>query len=744
MLAEWRGLVVDASLAKQHILWSAAPYRPSSQFGNGSLSYAGGQWSRADPAYPAEESAAAGAIYAELTQLKADALTVETTTTTQQVDPAFLEPECGLGRLEDGVMTLLTGTQSATGERRALAAITKDPSGAPIRGIEIMGADLGGGFGGRDMSPHIFQLAFAALFAGKPVRLAYDRFEQFQAGLKRHGSAVHSLISVTADGHLDRALVHFVFEGGAEINLSNPVMQLGALHATSFYKFRQASVNGVVTRRAVPVVGSMRGFGIPQVNFNIETAVDKLAVLRLKSDPVGFRRDQVLRHDPDPVKADCDIAGTPLRFHVANAEVCERALAHPLWRDRAAARQAAARRGIYRGVGFAGCMQAYGTSGDPQFAAVQLERDGSVTIWSETVDMGQGARQTLAAVAKGLFHSAAQVRLGTAEPFAVFSAQMLDHARVNALPVPDNWGSRSSASASKTAFFHVHVLREAAAALLRFRMLPALRDLVGSVQDDAALIACWTERGFGVEGRVVTLAEIARAIDDAGKERLAIAHGFFANGWSRARFVEGTVEHRCFADAIGFARNDGSPPTLIAPLDMVFAEQKGPGKARISRSGYAAGGHLIAVEIDRQAGTILVTDAVAIVDAGEPIIAAIFDGQVEGGLQMGIAHALFEELPRESALDRYVNFDRYIMPRASDVGAIGLEQINVPLPPDGALNAQDAYIRHKGAGEITMTTVAAAIANAIAHALGHHGETAWPSRLPIRIANLHFVGAPGA
>ncbi|MBY9064950.1 molybdopterin-dependent oxidoreductase [Sphingomonas yunnanensis] len=741
ILDDWRTLEVDTSLARQHYLWSAAPYPASSQYSNGPLTFNAGAWSRADPTDPVKESATATAIYADLALLKPDQLCVETTTYTQQVDPAFLEPESGLARFKDGTLTILAGTQSASGERRALSAFVKP--GSDIKKVELWGADLGGGFGGRDMAPHLFQLAFAAIFAGKPVRLAYDRFEQFQAGLKRHGSAVHSLVSATKDGLLDRALMHIVFEGGAEINLSNPVMSLGSLHATSFYKFRQASVNGVVTRRAVPVVGSMRGFGIPQVNFNIETAVDKLAVLGLKDDPVAFRRRNILRHDPLPTSADNVLAGTPLKFHVANAEVCDLAARHPLWTGRDAARANAAKGGIYRGVGFAGCMQAYGTSADPQYAAVQLEFDGTVTVWSETVDMGQGARQSLAFVIEAAFHTRAQVQLGTAEPFAAFSALMLQNVQ-NVQNVPKKWGDRSSASASKTAFFHVHVVREALAALLRFRILPALRLITGSMLDDDAITAGWGEKGFVVGARTVALSEIAQHLEASGRERMVIAHGYFANGWSQARFVEGTVEHRSFADAIGFARDFLATPTLVDVFDRVFPDPAGPGKTPVPRSGYAAGAHLIAVEIDPTAGAIRVTDAVAFLDAGEPIIENVLDGQVEGGLQMGIAHALFEDLPRESGQDRYVNFDRYIMPRASDVSGIRLEQTRIPLPPGGALNANDAFIRHKGAGEVTMTTVAAAISNAVAHALGHHSADAWPNRLPIRYSDLKIARAPGA
>ncbi len=46
---------------------------------------------------------------------------------------------------------------------------------------------VGGGFGGRDHTPFLLYVALAAMFfPGRPVRLAHDRYQQFQAGIKRH------------------------------------------------------------------------------------------------------------------------------------------------------------------------------------------------------------------------------------------------------------------------------------------------------------------------------------------------------------------------------------------------------------------------------------------------------------------------------------------------------------------------------------------------------------------------------
>ena len=56
---------------------------------------------------------------------------------------------------------------------------------------------VGGGFGGRDHTPFVPYVALAAMFfPGHPVRLAHDRLQQFQGGIKRHAFKIRSRIGV--------------------------------------------------------------------------------------------------------------------------------------------------------------------------------------------------------------------------------------------------------------------------------------------------------------------------------------------------------------------------------------------------------------------------------------------------------------------------------------------------------------------------------------------------------------------
>ncbi|BBY46628.1 oxidoreductase (plasmid) [Mycolicibacterium arabiense] len=721
-LTQWRNLRCDNGPNETHYLLDVD--RDYSQWTRGQLTLANGKFQRGQRPDPDADR-----MFQEMSA-DGDGRAVQTTTYTQTIDPAFLEPEAGLGWLDPATATLnlVLGTQSPYSDVTEVRAVL-GASNPRIRDIRITAKDMGGGFGGRDKSPFTLYLAVAAAFAGSPVRLAFDRREQFQGGLKRHASAVHSHIRAAADGTLDSIRTFTVLRGGPETNLNGAVLSLAALHATGPYRVRRAGSHAVVVQRPIPTVGSMRGFGIPQVAFNVETAIDRLAVLELGEDPIAFRSRNVLRSGTDR-----DLAGTPLRFHLPTAEICDAAHAHELWQGRHDLRCG---EGVYRGVGFACCMEAYGTSSDSVYCAVRVTADGGIEVWSQTLDMGQGARQSLELVATEELGRPARADLGITGWFEKFAGHLATHHAHD--PTFKNWSLvHGASSASKTAFFHVHALREACRALLRLRLLPAARVILGEPDlADEELLSYWRNGEVQLPGRPsVPLADLAAHVHQSNAEPGVMVHGYFNNGWSSARFTVDGHTLDLWVDGLAFIREPGDDMTILAPQGDIRMPPLAPGGSKIPRSVYASGAHLIGVTVDTRRGAITVTDAVTFLDAGDVIARPVVDGQVEGGLAMGIAHTLFEELPPETGAGPFANFDRYRLPRWNDLRAITRQTVPVELGPDGILGPDQPNVRHKGIGEVTMTTVAPAIANAVAHALGHVDARCWPTRTPIRVADL--------
>jgi 2-furoyl-CoA dehydrogenase large subunit len=117
------------------------------------------------------------------------------------------------------------------------------------------------------------------------------------------------------------------------------------------------------------------------------------------------------------------------------------------------------------------------------------------------------------------------------------------------------------------------------------------------------------------------------------------------------------------------------------------------------------------VEVDRETGEVTVLDYVTVHDGGRLLNPLLAEGQVRGGLAHGAAAALFERhVYDEDGNLRTGSFMDYLTPTAPDLPTprIGHRESPTPFLPLGA----------KGLGEGTTMSVPAAVANAVADALG--------------------------
>ena len=139
-------------------------------------------------------------IRAELAAKNPNLLVLDREFETQSVDPMFLEPETGLAWYSgnSGSLELVLGVQSPYEAAESIAHLLGEAR-APFKPARIntQFTYMGGGFGGRDHTPFVLYVALAAMFfPGHPVRLAHDRYQQFQAGIKRHAFKMRSRIGV--------------------------------------------------------------------------------------------------------------------------------------------------------------------------------------------------------------------------------------------------------------------------------------------------------------------------------------------------------------------------------------------------------------------------------------------------------------------------------------------------------------------------------------------------------------------
>lgn len=136
-------------------------------------------------------------------------------------------------------------------------------------------------------------------------------------------------------------------------------------------------------------------------------------------------------------------------------------------------------------------------------------------------------------------------------------------------------------------------------------------------------------------------------------------------------------------------------------------EETGQGRPYFT---YVYGCQIAEVEVDMGTGEIDVLEMVAAHDVGKAINTANVEGQIYGGVMMGLGYGIMEELETEKGYIKNTNFDEYLIPTAKDMPKITPIIVENP-DPNGPYGA-------KSIGEPTLELGSAAIANAVAQATG--------------------------
>ena len=122
--------------------------------------------------------------------------------------------------------------------------------------------------------------------------------------------------------------------------------------------------------------------------------------------------------------------------------------------------------------------------------------------------------------------------------------------------------------------------------------------------------------------------------------------------------------------------------------------------------------HLADVAVDLETGQITIERYLVAADVGRAINPLIVEGQLVGGVVQGLGGTLFEEIAYGAgAVLETGSFADYLLPsvyEAPPIQAIVIEGAKSPTNPLGI----------KGVGEVGPSGVAAAVGNAVAHALG--------------------------
>jgi CO/xanthine dehydrogenase Mo-binding subunit len=274
---------------------------------------------------------------------------------------------------------------------------------------QVVQAETGGGFGGKEEYPSIIGLhaALLALKCRKPVRMIYDRHEDLAATTKRHPAIVTHRTGIRRDGTLVAQDIEIVMDGGAYCTLTPVVLSRGAIHAGGPYDCPNVRIRARATRTNTPPNGAFRGFGAPQVEFAAETHLNRLAEV-LDLSPLDIRRSNVYRPGGETP------TGQILNGSVAGEEVLERAAEaaefERLREKSSHARSDRAGSGTIpvgplvttrdhraSGIGLAIAWHGAGFTGSGEVklasvASLELTGDARIRILTASTEMGQGTK----------------------------------------------------------------------------------------------------------------------------------------------------------------------------------------------------------------------------------------------------------------------------------------------------------------------------------------------------------------
>ncbi|MCQ4117635.1 molybdopterin-dependent oxidoreductase [Rhodococcus tibetensis] len=241
-----------------------------------------------------------GDIESGLEAARAFGAVVEGTWQTQRVQHVHLETHSAIGWLDDeGRLTLRSSTQVPFLVRDELARLfALDRSR-----VRVFTARVGGGFGAKQEMLVEDLVALAVLRTGKPVQYEFTRSDQFTTAPCRHPMRISVRAGADGDGRLTALAVDVLSDAGAYGNHSAGVMFHSCGESVALYR----SPNKRVDARAVYTnnlpSGAFRGYGLGQVIFGIESALDELAG-KLGIDPFEFRRRNVIVPGDDFVEGE--------------------------------------------------------------------------------------------------------------------------------------------------------------------------------------------------------------------------------------------------------------------------------------------------------------------------------------------------------------------------------------------------------------------------------------------------------
>ncbi|UCF75575.1 MAG: xanthine dehydrogenase family protein molybdopterin-binding subunit [Betaproteobacteria bacterium] len=298
---------------------------------------------------------------------------VESSFKTAPVHQGYIEPQACLARFDtDGQAELWASSQG----HFVIRALSARLLGMDIGNLRVYPAEIGGGFGGKNV-PYVEPVALVlARKSGHPVKIVLSREEVFKGCGPAAGSIMTVKIGIKKDGRIVAAAGVFKFQAGAVPG--SPVMN-ACMCAFSPYDIPNVRSVGydVVSNR--PKTAAYRAPGSPISAYAVESVID-MAAARISMDPLQFRLKNVAKPGTPTVWG-------PKHAHEGFAETIRALMQHPAYTTPLNKNQG---RGVAAGYWF--------NNGGESSAAVHINEDGTVLVATGSSDLS-GTRASLAMMA---------------------------------------------------------------------------------------------------------------------------------------------------------------------------------------------------------------------------------------------------------------------------------------------------------------------------------------------------------
>jgi aerobic carbon-monoxide dehydrogenase large subunit len=563
---------------------------------------------------------------------------------------------CGCVADFDRVMGKLTVymTTQAPHAIRTVLALVAGHVGLSEEKIRIISPDIGGGFGGKVPVYPGYVIAIAAsVVVGKPVKWIEDRMENLQADSFARDYHIKAELAAKQDGTMTALRIKTVADHGYADAAANPSKFPAGLFSicTGSYDLKQAFAEVDGVYTNKPPGGIAY-----RCSFRVTEAVHAIErmvdvlALELKMDPAELRLKNFIPEDKFPYHSALGWEYDSGNYSGALRKAMEKIGYADLRKEQAEKRQ----RGELMGIGISSFTEIVGAGPSKHFDILGIKMFDSCEL---RVHPTGKATARFGTKSQGQGHETTYAQI-IAEELGIPAAHVeVEEGDTDTAPYGlGTYASRSTPTAGAAGAIAARKVRDKARKIAAHLLEVSEDDLV------------WEPGKFSIKGapqKSKTIQEIALAA---------------------------YTNHPAGMEAGLEAVNYYDPPNLTFPF----------------------GSYIAVVDIDRGTGAVTLRRFVAVDDCGNIINPMIVEGQIHGGLTMGMAPALFEEISYdESGNIQGGSFMDYLLPTAMETPRWETDKTVTPSPhhPLGA----------KGVGESATVGAPPAIANAVVDALSHLG-----------------------